>query len=203
MPPFWRSLYWLSKRQSLFGQRQVSGELLYTISMRPLTQIFLWKKCLSQVYDYLFSNLLKYKMLNLYHKTLYNKRKSNIIGTKHSSRYQEKAKGCCRLLQNRECNLKASAPLWFLHPAHVKPLIVSGLCKSFFALDLTKHWYSFPTFECTRNREIKQLHNIGQWSWHSWYSGRFRHQRSAVRIQSSAKNYNEDWLLSTVLKIRK
>ena len=168
MPPFWRSLYWLSKRQSLFGQRQVSGELLYTISMRPLTQIFLWKKCLSQVYDYLFSNLLKYKMLNLYHKTLYNKRKSNIIGTKHSSRYQEKAKGCCRPLQNRECNLKASAPLWFLHPAHVKPLIVSGLCKSFFALDLTKHWYSFPTFECTRNREIKQLHNIGQWSWHSW-----------------------------------
>ena len=168
MPPFWRSLYWLSKRQSLFGQRQVSGELLYTISMRPLTQIFLWKKCLSQVYDYLFSNLLKYKMLNLYHKTLYNKRKSNIIGTKHSSRYQEKAKGCCGPLQNRECNLKASAPLWFLHPAHVKPLIVSGLCKSFFALDLTKHWYSFPTFECTRNREIKQLHNIGQWSWHSW-----------------------------------
>ena len=32
---------------------------------------------------------------------------------------------------------------------------------------------------------------IGPWLWHSWQSGRFRHQRSAVRIPTSAMNYFE------------
>ena len=30
---------------------------------------------------------------------------------------------------------------------------------------------------------------VGKWLWLSWQSGRFQYQRSAVRIQSLAKNY--------------
>ena len=31
---------------------------------------------------------------------------------------------------------------------------------------------------------------LGQWLWLSWYSGRFRHHRSAVRNQSLANFFN-------------
>ena len=36
-----------------------------------------------------------------------------------------------------------------------------------------------------------KLRFVGPWLWRSWQSGRFRHQRSAVRIPTSAINYFE------------
>ena len=33
---------------------------------------------------------------------------------------------------------------------------------------------------------MKKKRKIGQWLWHSWQHGRFRYQRSWVRIQSLA-----------------
>ena len=47
-------------------------------------------------------------------------------------------------------------------------------------------------------RQVKNTHStkipyaIGQWLWLSCQSGRFQYQRSAVRIQSLAKFYNEN-----------
>ena len=43
---------------------------------------------------------------------------------------------------------------------------------------------------------------VGQWLWLSWQSSLFRNQRSAVRIQSSAKFYNEQ-IYCELLKRRK
>ena len=43
----------------------------------------------------------------------------------------------------------------------------------------------FPVNATGRCYRIK--YNIGPWLWRSWQSGRFRHQRSVVRIQTSAK----------------
>ena len=37
----------------------------------------------------------------------------------------------------------------------------------------------------------KKVLNFGPWLWRSWQNGRFRHQRSAVRIPTSAMNYFE------------
>ena len=42
----------------------------------------------------------------------------------------------------------------------------------------------------------------GQWLWLSWQSGQLRHQRSALRIPSSAKYILNIVVLSTVLKRR-
>ena len=41
------------------------------------------------------------------------------------------------------------------------------------------------------SRARANINYNGQWLWHSWQSGRFQFQRSAVRIQSSAIFYNE------------
>ena len=61
---------------------------------------------------------------------------------------------------------------------------------------ILKQLYTVPHVQRYRERERKYWE---QWMWLSWLSGRFRCQRSVVRIQSSAKIYIEH-LQSTVLK---
>ena len=54
---------------------------------------------------------------------------------------------------------------------------------------------TLETFSHFSNVDFKIL-NLAQWLWLSWQSGRFRHQRSAVQIPSSAK-----FVLNTVYLI--
>ena len=46
----------------------------------------------------------------------------------------------------------------------------------------------------------EDITEVWQWLWLSWQNGHLQYQRSAVRIQSSAKNYNDDVFLFTVEK---
>ena len=47
----------------------------------------------------------------------------------------------------------------------------------------------FFATELIKNDSTSNEWMDGQWLWHSWQTGCFRHQRSAVWIPSSAKNY--------------
>ena len=46
----------------------------------------------------------------------------------------------------------------------------------------------------------EDITEVWQWLWLSWQNGHLQYQRSVVRIQSSAKNYNDDVFLFTVEK---
>ena len=53
---------------------------------------------------------------------------------------------------------------------------------------------------------IKRVRRFGQWLWYDWQRGCFQYQRSAARIQPSAKFYNEHiycWLLKKQKRVKR